>query len=124
MPDRVRGFSFIVSAAVVLVAIVIAASALRAEDVTSNAPPHATDWASLAKLPDWSGVWTPYMSDQEARIKSDPVPWKPPRRLPGSLPRKQPAIPRGYSSIAYPKLCPAGCLSLITLSNSCIHRAV
>jgi hypothetical protein len=77
MPDRVRGFSFIVSAAVVLVAIVIAASALRAEDVTRNSPPHATDWASLANLPDWSGVWTPYMSDQEARIKSDPVPWKP-----------------------------------------------
>jgi hypothetical protein len=42
-----------------------------------DAAPQAKDWAELAKLPDWSGVWTPNMSDQEARIKSDPVPWNP-----------------------------------------------
>ena len=42
-----------------------------------NKPPQARDWADLAKLPDWSGVWTPNMSDQDARIETDPVPWKP-----------------------------------------------
>ena len=42
-----------------------------------NAPPSARDWADLAKLPDWSGVWTPFISDQNRRIKTDPVPWKP-----------------------------------------------
>lgn len=40
-------------------------------------PPQPQDWADLAKLPDWSGVWMPGMSDQEARIKTDPVPWTP-----------------------------------------------
>lgn len=37
--------------------------------------PQAKDWAALANLPDWSGVWTPNMTDQERRIKTDPVPW-------------------------------------------------
>ena len=33
--------------------------------------------AASAKLPDWSGVWTPSVSDQEARMKADPPPWNP-----------------------------------------------
>ena len=47
------------------------------ETVTVNPAPTAGDWAALAKLPDWSGVWTPGISDQVRRIKADPVPWKP-----------------------------------------------
>ena len=54
-----------------------AASAAGGEESVINPPPKASDWAALAKLPDWSGVWTPAMSDQEARIQSDPVPWTP-----------------------------------------------
>ncbi|HTS81716.1 MAG TPA: hypothetical protein VMH40_14040 [Myxococcaceae bacterium] len=42
-----------------------------------NAPPTAQDWAALAKLPDWSGNWTPFISDQNRRIQADPVPWRP-----------------------------------------------
>jgi hypothetical protein len=42
-----------------------------------NGPPKAADWAALAQLPDWSGVWTPNISDQKKREKSDPIPWKP-----------------------------------------------
>ena len=42
-----------------------------------NPPPGAGDWAALAKLPDWSGVWTPFISDQNRRIEADPVPWRP-----------------------------------------------
>jgi hypothetical protein len=49
--------------------------AAGADDISITPPPKPKDWADLAKLPDWSGVWTPNMSDQEARIKSDPVPW-------------------------------------------------
>jgi hypothetical protein len=41
-----------------------------------NAPPRAKDWASLAKLPDWSGVWNPNVTDQNAQIESNPMPWK------------------------------------------------
>jgi hypothetical protein len=33
--------------------------------------------AAAADLPDWSGVWTPFISDQVRRIKTDPVPWTP-----------------------------------------------
>ena len=40
-------------------------------------PPTAADWAALAKLPDWSGTWTPNITDQVRRITTDPVPWTP-----------------------------------------------
>ena len=53
------------------------AAAVGAQDPATNPPPRAADWAALAKLPDWSGVWTPNMSDQDARIKTDPIPWNP-----------------------------------------------
>jgi len=45
--------------------------------VTLNAAPKARDWSALANLPDWSGVWTPFISDQNKRITTDPVPWQP-----------------------------------------------
>ena len=56
------------------------AGPLRAEEQatgTVNPPPKPGDWAAIAKLPDWSGVWTPYISDQDKRIRTDPVPWQP-----------------------------------------------
>jgi len=40
-----------------------------------NPPPTAQDWADLAKLPDWSGVWNPKITDQDAQIKTNPPPW-------------------------------------------------
>ena len=52
-------------------------AAAEPETVTLNRAPTAADWAALAKLPDWSGVWTPGISDQVRRIKADPVPWRP-----------------------------------------------
>jgi hypothetical protein len=42
-----------------------------------NPPPTQKDWLTLAKLPDWSGVWTPGMTDQFAQIVSNPTPWTP-----------------------------------------------
>jgi hypothetical protein len=56
------------------------AGPLRAEEpgrVTVNPAPNPRDWAALANLPDWSGVWTPFISDQHKRITTDPVPWQP-----------------------------------------------
>ena len=35
------------------------------------------DYAALAKLPDWAGVWTPDMTDQIAQEKTNPPPWQP-----------------------------------------------
>src|SRR6266576_5029661 len=42
-----------------------------------NPPPTANDWAELAKLPDWSGVWNPKITDQDAQVKTNPPPWTP-----------------------------------------------
>jgi len=46
-----------------------------ADPTVINVPPEAKDWSALARLPDWSGVWTPNMTDQRRRIDTDPVPW-------------------------------------------------
>ena len=42
-----------------------------------NPPPTAKDWANLAKLPDWSGVWNPKITDQDMQAKTNMPPWKP-----------------------------------------------
>jgi hypothetical protein len=42
-----------------------------------NPPPSGQDWQALAKLPDWSGVWTPVISDQIAQEKTNRPPWTP-----------------------------------------------
>ena len=42
-----------------------------------NPPRSAQDWQALAKLPDWTGVWTPVISDQIAQEKSNRPPWTP-----------------------------------------------
>jgi hypothetical protein len=51
--------------------------ALAADADPINPAPTAQDWQALAKLPDWSGVWTPVISDQVAQEKTNPPPWKP-----------------------------------------------
>jgi hypothetical protein len=48
-----------------------------ADQEAINRPPSAGDWQALAKLPDWSGVWTPAISDQVAQEKSNRPPWTP-----------------------------------------------
>jgi hypothetical protein len=40
-----------------------------------NPAPTAKDWADLAKLPDWTGVWNPKITDQDAQIKTNMPPW-------------------------------------------------
>jgi hypothetical protein len=53
------------------------AAAKPAEKARVNPAPKPKDWAALAKLPDWSGVWNPNISDQNAQIKTNPTPWRP-----------------------------------------------
>jgi hypothetical protein len=65
--------------------MVLALAPLRAsaEEVSAkakpviNPAPTAQDWADLAKLPDWSGVWNPKITDQDAQVKTNMPPWKP-----------------------------------------------
>jgi hypothetical protein len=48
-----------------------------AEKQAINAAPSSEDYRALAKLPDWTGVWTPVLSDQMAQETTNPPPWKP-----------------------------------------------
>jgi hypothetical protein len=54
-----------------------AARPATAQEPANNPAPTASDWAALAELPDWSGVWTPNVTDQFAQMKTNPVPWTP-----------------------------------------------
>ena len=63
------------TALALVAAIALAGPAGAAEKL--NPPPTAKDWIALSRLPDWSGVWTPDVDDQDAQIVSDPTPWKP-----------------------------------------------
>ena len=62
---------------VALAAMGVLAPDLSAQDLGLNSPPRAPDWAALAELPDWTGVWTPHVTDQFAQMNSNPVPWTP-----------------------------------------------
>ena len=64
-------------ATTVVIGILSVSGMAAAEKPIINPPPRPKDWAALAKLPDWSGVWNPNISDQNAQIKTNPVPWKP-----------------------------------------------
>ena len=53
------------------------AGAQAQEKTISNSAPTAKDYANLAKLPDWSGVWYPDIADQVRKENTDIPPWKP-----------------------------------------------
>jgi hypothetical protein len=62
----------------VAASLCLAGHAVRAADGdTLNPPPTAADYRALGELPDWSGVWTPNISDQVAQERTNPPPWKP-----------------------------------------------
>ena len=74
MQHSIRVFWVAIGFAVAVVGTGASAGAVEPE---TNPAPQAGDWAALAKLPDWSGVWTPSLSDQNARMKKVPPPWNP-----------------------------------------------
>ncbi|HTK33994.1 MAG TPA: hypothetical protein VL358_01745 [Caulobacteraceae bacterium] len=43
----------------------------------SNPPPTQKDWLALSRLPDWSGVWNPDITDQNRQATANPPPWTP-----------------------------------------------
>jgi len=74
MQGSIRESTWMVGVATA-VAMSAAAAAFGAGDPEMNLPPQPAEWAALAQLPDWSGVWTPTLKDQDARMKSNPIPW-------------------------------------------------
>ena len=65
----------ILLASLTLAALCVYSAEPAKEKPVINPPPTAKDWADIAKLPDWSGVWNPKITDQDAQIKTNPPPW-------------------------------------------------
>jgi hypothetical protein len=61
----------------VLLALLAGLVSSQAAEPVKNPPPTAQEWADIAKLPDWSGVWNPKITDQDAQIKTNMPPWTP-----------------------------------------------
>ena len=52
-----------------------AAASASAAVKPGNGPYAAPDWAALGKLPDWSGVWVPDVTDQKRQETANRPPW-------------------------------------------------
>jgi len=63
----------LILAAAAVLALVGAAAFAR----PGNGPYAAADWAALAKLPDWSGVWVPDVGDQKRQEAGNRPPFTP-----------------------------------------------
>jgi len=62
-------------ALLVLISTSVWAAEPAKEKPVINPAPSAQDWANLAKLPDWSGVWNPKITDQDMQAKTNMPPW-------------------------------------------------
>jgi hypothetical protein len=62
---------------VALLAVAVLALAGGTSASVAAGAPAAKDWADLAKLPDWSGIWIPDQADQVAQMRTNPPPWTP-----------------------------------------------
>jgi hypothetical protein len=83
-------------------ALVLPAAAQQGTDPI-NPPPTRKAWTDLAKLPDWSGVWTPDIRDQGAQVNGNPPPWTPEAA-------KQIDALFAQEKAGHPKLVFSGCL--------------
>ena len=55
--------------------LLLSVGASAAGKAVINPAPTPKDWADLANLPDWSGVWNPKVTDQDLQVKTNPPPW-------------------------------------------------
>jgi hypothetical protein len=78
-----------------------------ADEPALNKAPTTADWLRLSKLPDWSGVWNPNISDQNSQIKTNPVPWKPEAlaRINQLAAEEKAGRPRGLFVDCLPECC-------------------
>jgi len=72
-----REVSNVIGLALLLASTLAADAAEPAKKPLVNPPPTAQQWADLAKLPDWSGVWNPKVTDQDVQVRTNPPPWNP-----------------------------------------------
>src|ERR1700681_1658064 len=72
---KMRPSVILFAALLMSAASVTSAQAPKKAPSVINPAPSAQDWADIGKLPDWSGVWNPKITDQDAQIKTNPTPW-------------------------------------------------
>src|SRR5499427_8597281 len=83
MPFRLPAPGFLAILAMALAAAPAAQAQNQAQTKPAKAPtiinpaPTAQDYADLGKLPDWSGVWNPKITDQDSQATTNPPPWNP-----------------------------------------------
>lgn len=56
-------------------ALMTCAYAQPASSAGTYPTPSPKDWANLATQPDWSGIWTPNIRDQEKQVSTNMPPW-------------------------------------------------
>ncbi len=61
-----RYMRLMLAASTVLGVTLLFSTPAKAQKADLNPAPTAKDWADLAKLPDWSGIWIPNTKDQGA----------------------------------------------------------
>jgi hypothetical protein len=61
--------------AIIASLVIVAGTGLAADRDATNKAPSTKDWADLAQLPDWSGVWYPDIGDQNTQVRQNPTPW-------------------------------------------------
>jgi len=72
---KIRSTALVISVLTFSAISISSAEGPKKAPAVINPPPTAQDWADLAKLPDWSGVWNPNISDQDKQVKTNPPPW-------------------------------------------------
>src|SRR5437868_5746223 len=89
--------------AALAVTVILADAPAFAAAEPINPPPTPADWAALATLPDWSGIWAPDTIDQVRQEKSNEPPWT-------SKVAEQIAFMRSEEKAGRPRLIFFGCL--------------
>ena len=108
------------SASALLGALLVSASSVSAAPPAAlDPPPKATDWASLAKLPDWSGTWIPDVANQNAQIASNPPPWKP--EVAGQVAKLAAQEKAGHPKGLFVDCLPQGMPALMLKSHNAIE---
>ena len=84
-----------------------------------NPPPAATDWTALAALPDWSGVWNPDITDQNAENVRNPPSWNPAAaaKIAALQAREQAGDPKGL----FVNCLPEGMPSWMLISHNALE---
>jgi hypothetical protein len=62
---------------IALTGLAMMISSFTLQAAPTDQAPKASDWAALAKLPDFSGVWLPDVGDQMQKVSSNTPPWTP-----------------------------------------------